>query len=277
MRNARYTSVSSNNVAGIDNALLLQAVPSVFATQPWHEVSAAYKFIPTIEVVEMLRDSGFSLVWASQSHSRIEGKGDFTKHLLRFRHQDYIINPPSECSEIVVANAHDRTGAYKFINGIFRMVCGNGMIATSESFGSVSVRHSGSSDFHARVKDATLQVLENAPKALETVNAWKQISLPAPAQHAYATAVTELLDTPNIDTDRMLSSRRREDWKDADGNRSLWTTLNVVQEAVIKGGVSARSESGRRTKTRAVKAVDKNVKLNSALWKLTEAMAKLAG
>lgn len=75
----------------------------------------------------------------------------------------------------------------------------------------------------------------------------------------------------------MLSSRRREDWKDADGNRSLWTTLNVVQEAVIKGGVSARSESGRRTKTRAVKAVDKNVKLNSALWKLTEAMAKLAG
>ena len=67
--NPRYTAIRSSDVRGIDNEWLLEAVPSVFATQPWHEVSAAYKFIPTIEVVEMLRDSGFSLVWASQSHS----------------------------------------------------------------------------------------------------------------------------------------------------------------------------------------------------------------
>jgi hypothetical protein len=49
-----------------------------------------------------------------------------------------------------------------------------------------------------------------------------------------------------------------------------------VQEAVIRGGISAVDpETGRRTTTKEVKAIDGDVKLNRALFVLGERMAAL--
>lgn len=59
--------------------------PSVFASQAWAGASDRYTFIPTIDVVEALIQEGFTPVSAQQSRTRIEGKGDFTKHMLRFQ------------------------------------------------------------------------------------------------------------------------------------------------------------------------------------------------
>ena len=56
-----------------------QEAPSVFADQPWSETSENYRFLPTISVINAMRDSGFNVVKATQSRCRIEGKGDFTK------------------------------------------------------------------------------------------------------------------------------------------------------------------------------------------------------
>jgi len=63
-----------------------RAAPSVFAEMPWAGTSAKYRFFPTVHVVEGLMQQGFLPVRAQQSRTRIEGKGDFTKHLLRFRY-----------------------------------------------------------------------------------------------------------------------------------------------------------------------------------------------
>ncbi len=43
----------------------------------------------------------------------------------------------------------------------------------------------------------------------------------------------------------------------------------------LKGTTRDRNGRTRRTTTRPVKALDKNVKLNQALWMLTEKMAEL--
>lgn len=62
----------------------------------------------------------------------------------------------------------------------------------------------------------------------------------------------------------------------ADRKTDLWTTANVVQENVIKGGVGGISATtGRRMKTRAINSVGEDVRLNRALWSLTERMAEL--
>ena len=74
----------------LDDDRLRRAAPSVFAASPWEGMSHRYRMVPTIEVVGMLRDRGFLPVRAEQSRTRIPGKGDFTRHMLRFRHADHL-------------------------------------------------------------------------------------------------------------------------------------------------------------------------------------------
>ena len=83
--NTAMTHSQRSHTEPLSNVELQRYPPSIFATQPWHEVSDKYRFIPTIDVVEGLRKEGFLPVHAVQSRSRIAGKGDFTKHQIRFR------------------------------------------------------------------------------------------------------------------------------------------------------------------------------------------------
>lgn len=144
----------------LSNDTLRRVAPSIFATTPYHRMSDRYKFIPTIEVVDMLRNQGFHPVRAQQSTSRTEGKAEFTRHLVRFRHNDYLVPAVvgSEFPELVMTNSHDGTACYQFEAGLYRLVCSNGMVVSSGQFDRVSVRHLGGSDFHDRVIDATYQV-----------------------------------------------------------------------------------------------------------------------
>ncbi|MEZ6593978.1 DUF932 domain-containing protein [Klebsiella pneumoniae] len=66
--------------------------------------------------------------------------------------------------------------------------------------------------------------------------------------------------------------RRYEDKKD-----DIWTTYQRVQENLIKGGLPGRTEKGKRTTTRPVKAIDGDVKLNKALWLIAEKFRTLKG
>src|SRR4030067_153211 len=128
----------------LSNDAIRKAAPSVFATEPWDQVSERYVFIPTIEVVNQLRANGFQPVRASQSKSRIEGKGEFTKHMLRFRREhDILTQLGDELPEIVLVNSHDRTSSYQLSAGVFRLACLNGMVVKSADFGSIKVQHSG--------------------------------------------------------------------------------------------------------------------------------------
>ena len=69
----------------------------------------------------------------------------------------------------------------------------------------------------------------------------------------------------------MLTIRRREDT----GN-DLWSVFNRVQENTVRGGLRFRNEeTGRRNRTREVKGIDQNIRLNRALWELAEKMASL--
>ncbi|MBE0472562.1 MAG: hypothetical protein IBX55_24025 [Methyloprofundus sp.] len=51
--------------------------------------------------------------------------------------------------------------------------------------------------------------------------------------------------------------------------------FNRVQENLFKGGLRGRSYNGRNVRTRAIQSVSEDVKLNRALWQLTEEFSKL--
>lgn len=267
----------TTTLATLNNEQLLRSAPSIFATRPWHGVSERYRFVPTIDVVDMLRDRGFMPVRAQQSRSRIEGKGDFTKHLIRFRHSE-MMNAPAvgdEIPELVLVNSHDRTSSYQLMAGIFRLVCTNGLVVQSADFGSIRVHHSGGQDFQQRVIDATYQIIEEAPRTMAAIEEWKGITLTRPQQLALADAAMEIKPNDSIRPAHLLTARRSADYTDEGGNRDLWRTANVLQENLVRGGLTGMNATGRRVRTRPIKSVGEDIRVNRALWTLASRMAEL--
>ena len=256
---------------------LARIVPSVFAAQPWGRMSHRYKMVPTSAVIEILNGQGFFPVSAQQGKTRIPGKGEFTKHLLKFRRREYLeVDSFTEVPELVLLNSHDGTSSYKFHSGVFRICCLNGLISQSADYGSIKVRHSGGADFEKRVIDATFSIVEDQTRVTGQIGEWKAIPLSPPQQLAFAEAALELRGTGTIEPKALLAPRRSEDRPAPDGTRDLWQVLNTTQEALIKGGVQGIGSTGRRMTTKPIKAIDADVKTNRALWVLAERMAQLA-
>ncbi len=257
---------------------LRQYAPSIFASSPWEKMSSRYRMVPTIEVVGMLADQGFLPVRAQQSSTRIEGKGAFTRHMIRFRQPGVVATRlGDEIPELVLVNSHDGTSGYQFNAGVFRLVCLNGMVVQSADHGSISVRHTGQADFQSKIIDATFKILETSTDVMKNVEAWKQVSLSRPQQEAFAAAAIEIRDGIEIQPRQLLAPKRRDDQPNPDGSRDLWKTMNTVQEHLLRGGDRGTGSTGRRATTRPIKSVDADVKTNKALWRLTEEMAKLVG
>ncbi len=101
-----------------------QAAPSIFAAGKHASRSERYTYIPTIEVLRGLRKEGFEPFMVAQSRSRIEGKTEFTKHLIRLRHlrdgSGQTTKP--EANEIILINSHDGASSYQLMAGQFRLL-----------------------------------------------------------------------------------------------------------------------------------------------------------
>jgi hypothetical protein len=125
------------------NDQIRAVAPSVFAVSPLPGVSGRYLFVPTAQIVSRLRESGWSPVEAHQQLVRLDDRSGFQKHLLRFQRRDFRAVAGEYSPELVLVNSHDRSSAYQLHAGLFRFVCGNGMIVSDATFERVSIRHSG--------------------------------------------------------------------------------------------------------------------------------------
>src|SRR5256712_3444832 len=172
------------------------AAPSVFAERPWDTMSAKYRFFPTVHVVEGLMQQGFLPVRAQLSCTRIEGKGDFTKHLLRFRHASMADSAvQSTVPEIVLINAHDGSSAYHLSLGLYRVVCTNGLVVKSAGIEDIRVRHSGRASLIQEVIEGSYRIIEEAPKALAQVAQWQHLQLAPLEQEILAEAALDPRDS----------------------------------------------------------------------------------
>ena len=249
-----------------------QTAPSVFATQPYEGMSSRYRFIPTSGVIDAMRERGFVPVRATQSRVRIEGNKEFAKHVIRFRRLIDLDAPvDSEVVESVLENAHNGTSAYIWMFGLWRVRCGNGLVVASSTINEIHVRHSGSPTLAQEVAEASLDIMDEAPSVIRTVEDWKRIQLTEPQQIAYADSAKQLRDSSiDVDPRSLLNVRRFRD-----GGNDLWSTFNRVQENIIKGGNIGRNTKGNRVHTRSIKSVTEDLRVNRALWQLTEKMKEL--
>ena len=256
---------------------IMRVAPSVFADQPHESRGERYAYIPTSRVVQGLRNEGFVPMAVGQSRTRVPGKRDFTKHMLRFRHRDAVDQiVGQEVPEIVLVNSHDGTSSYQLMGGIFRLICSNGMIV-GDTTSEVRVRHSG--NILDNVIEGSYEVINDIQRVIPVIDDWKKLHLTYEQRKAYAGAALGLRwDSDEhgnvlapVSATSLLNTRRYEDRKD-----DLWTTFNVAQENLIRGGLRGEGSTGKRMTTRAVASVTENVKLNRALWSLTSKMAELA-
>ena len=78
---------SSMNVIRKERALtndeLMHVVPSIFSEDKHDSRSERYTYIPTITVLDKLREEGFLPFFACQTRTRDEGKRGHTKHMMR--------------------------------------------------------------------------------------------------------------------------------------------------------------------------------------------------
>ena len=63
----------------------------------------------------------------AQGRSRIAGKSEYTKHMIRMRHAGQVTSRP-EANEIILINSHDGASSYQMLAGMFRFVCCNGLV-----------------------------------------------------------------------------------------------------------------------------------------------------
>ena len=269
------------------NALTLDDVahfaPSAMAIAAHESRSARYTYIPTVDIIRGMMAEGFQPFRASQSTSRIEGRAAFTKHMIRFRHAGaQLQNVGDIIPEVVLINSHDGSSAYKLIAGLFRLVCSNGLMVSDAEIAAVTVRHQG--NILENVIEGSYSLVKDSQKAIGTAKAWSALQLTDGEQKVFGEAAHTLrfadaegkVDTP-ITAAQLLAPRRS-----ADAGNDLWKTFNRVQENTLKGGLHARAQwvNGERRNavtTREVKGIDQDVKLNRALWTLTERMAELKG
>jgi hypothetical protein len=78
------------------------------------------------------------------------------------------------------------------------------------------------------------------------------------------------LELSPINEDDILRPKRNED-----KSNDQWTVFNRVQEWLTNGGIRGRNAQHKLVKTRPVKGIDGNIKLNRALGVLSEEMTKL--
>ncbi|MBP3163228.1 DUF945 domain-containing protein, partial [Klebsiella pneumoniae] len=194
-----------------------------------------------------------------------------TKHMVRLRREG--ANKGTEVPEIILLNSHDGSSSYQMIPGMFRFVCTNGLVCGT-SFGEIRVPHKG--DIVGRVIEGAYEVLGIFDKITEGVDVMKSITLTKEEQRLFGqAALTYRYEDENkspVSIEQIIHPRRYEDKK-----YDIWTTYQRVQENLIKGGLPGRTEKGKRTTTRPVKAIDGDVKLNKALWLIAEKFRTLKG
>jgi hypothetical protein len=221
----------------LGNDEIKRLASSVFTMTPSNDVSEKYTHIPTSQVIEDMRQLGWDVVDAKQVKARKEATAGFQKHLVVFRNNDVVISGDDGDTvfpQILLTNSHDGKNAFTFTAGLFRMICENGLVISTQQFEDVKMRHMGYTfeDLQKNIRE----MVEKLPLTVESMNKMKQVELTPEqtiefAQKSLAARFSqEEIDNIEVDFDELLEPTRSEDR----GN-DLWSVFNVVQEKLIHG------------------------------------------
>ena len=248
---------------------LKMVMPQAFVTAPSSRVSSKYSFIPTSVILEDLNKLGWKIREVVNPKYKSTANQSHGKHMVRLFNEDIHITSGADKNfvEIALYNSSNGLSRFRMEVGIFRFVCENGMVVKSEDFGSINVRHSGYS--FESLKASIDEMIAKLPELAGKINQFSAKELTTSEIQGLAKAAYDLRGggrTPNAEElAEILKVRRPED----EGN-NLWVVFNRVQEAVIRGGQYFVDARGRMREQKAIRNLDKSLKMNQELWALAE-------
>lgn len=255
--------------------------PAVLGTKADEKTSDKYRFFSTYELVDILAPMGWFPVKAQQRKSK--KNPDTTRHMVEFRNDDYRTTKVGDVNpRINLINSHDGSTPFTFLNGLFRLVCSNGLVIPAGVNEQYRIRHMGATE--EDVRNIVQSTAGRFSDIIGTIDRWGGRMLTKDeaekfALDAYALRYPALVDEHGnvlyseaekvFNPIEFLTPRRNED-----AANDLWSVFNVVQENLIKGGFQHKTnqEKGER-RARPIKDIIKNVELNTHLWKLAETVS----
>lgn len=276
-------SFSNNNLS--TNFLTLDEVkrccPAAFKTEPTNpNVSDRYVQANTATVISDLEKLGWRPVQAKQCRQKKNSKGIRSFHMVAFQNPDVKICKPVTDSNgntteivdsyprIILTNSHDGFNSFKFMVGLFRLVCSNGLVVCSDEMVNMSIRHVNY-DFEA-LRLIVTSAIEQVPYIVNTMNTMKHTELTDDDKKELATAVVKIRkdidDNEKIDIDEKTIMDILMPVRDEDYGNDLWTVFNVCQEKLIKGGFNSVGKNNKSRKQRSITSIKKDVEYNQRLW-----------
>lgn len=247
---------------------LIKSVPSIFSDNSI-KTSGRYLQIPSHKIIEAMAKNDFLPVKADQQRKLNPENRPFAKHVIRFRHSSQLDNVQGEqVPEIVLQNSHDGSGAYRMMLGIFRLVCSNGLIVASSTMADIHVRHVGNHNVIDNLIAGAYDLSKKAPGVFNQIENWKGKTLDQVQKNDYAKGAAAIYG-PQNDHEIMINNLLYS-YRQADKGQDLWTVFNVVQENMIKGRFYTKDAENKFRHARAIKSLDRDIKINRDLWEYTQ-------
>lgn len=241
---------------------LKQQVPSVFTTSPSPKMSNKYVFVPTFEILENFEKEGWTL-----SSGRQSGKGMYEVHELRFRNGE-LPKVGDTMVEAIIRNSHNGFATLSVSSGLHRLVCSNGLTVPTSLFESFTLRHK---NFDLKeFKSLTEGFAQKLPIIQKSVNKMMERELSETEKIDFVKKASEIRWKKGSVPANVTAEKILDPLRDEDKGSSLWKVFNVVQEKFVRGGVTYRSNNGRKTTTRNLSGILTTNHINTKLWELAE-------
>lgn len=260
----------------LSNDDIRKTCPMAFKDTPTNpNVSDRYVQANTATVIDDLAKLGWYPVQAKQCRNKKNSSGVRSFHMVAFQNPDVKIMRNLDNGEkvvdtyprIILTNSHDGYNSFKFMVGMFRLVCSNGLVC-GESLADMSIRHMNY-DFE-ELRKIVAKTIEQVPNIVATMNKMREIDATEEQKVAMATEVVKIRKGVDTTEDIEIGQDVIEDIltpiRAEDNSNDLWTIFNICQEKMIKGGFSAPSRKSRSRKQRAITSIKKDMEYNQRLW-----------
>lgn len=265
----------------LTEAEIKKACPLAYATAPTNDrVSEKYVLANTAMVISDMEKLGWQVVAAKQRKSHKDSSGRFSYHMVVFQNPEIKITKQIGNGEevvdcfprIILTNSHDGLNCFKFMVGLFRLVCSNGLVICDNQMVDLKIRHIYYN--FDELRDVVKEAIDLVGVKVNRMTLASGVILDAEQKKELARKAISIrkdvsLDELNVDDETLediLTPQRKEDEGD-----SLWNVFNVLQEKIIKGGYFEAKEDGKKPrKVRKVTSFVKDLDINARLWKSME-------
>lgn len=254
--------------------------PALFASQAASHVSENYQMYRSDQLIDLMGEKGLKLVEIGQQASR-KRNPNTQLHTMRFQPTTAptIFGVNDSVPEVVIMNGHDGRNRFRALAGIFRFICSNGMVVADQEMGSVIRRHFGKNNTFDKVSAIVGELPEAINKMSGRILDWSALNLSENEQTLLASQLIKARGAPEwVEPSLVLEAKRDLEKPNAEGERNLWTTFNVLQENLTNSNLHSAREDNR-TSLRPITGAWRNLKANEDLWTQAEAYfsAKVEG